>query len=422
MRALRRLDAQSLPETAALLAEGGDARIAIQSGRNEYGCIPYPDPFLSQFGSSTASTISASAFEAADTLRRRLHSAVSEFQRIRNEFLSLCGISDIDGLGMHFCPSGTDAHRLANRLVDPEHTLMVSGSETGRGVAHALSGKAVHELKLRDEHGMPRCGRDIDEEAAMRVESLVKRRGKVLVVLADVSKTGMIAPSLSFAHEMKERYPDSVEILVDACQFRLARENLRAYLEKGFMVAVTGSKFLTGPTFSGALLVPCSPVRPADLDENIGLLLRWEAALAELRLFLAAPEAGVENFLARFSDSIRTRLEKDPAFEPIPVPELKRMHRGWDSVQTIFPFLLKRKGRFLEFAEAKRIHALLVEDLSHVSKEGAFRCSFGQPVSCGALRICSSARIAVEGIENESEVIARAHRALDKAAWLVDLD
>jgi hypothetical protein len=46
---------------------------------------------------------------------------------------------------------------------------------------------------------------------------------------------------------------------------------LRAYLQHGLPVAVTGSKFLTGPAFSGALFVPPSaaqrlkPVRAAGL-------------------------------------------------------------------------------------------------------------------------------------------------------------
>ncbi len=257
----------------------------------------------------------------------------------------------------------------------------------------------------------------------MLVESYAKRNRKVLVVLADVSKTGMIAPSLSLAQEMKERYPDSVEILVDACQFRLKPMNLRIYLENGFMVAVTGSKFLTGPTFSGALLVPSSlgHIHPSDPEQNIGLLLRWEAALAEFRMFLKAPESRVENFLMRFADAIMNRLHEDPGFEPLPVPELERPHHGWDNVQTIFPFRLKRKGRFLDMSEAKRIQSMLSEDLSHVSKHAGFRYSLGQPVSCGALRICSSARLAVEGMENGNAVIDRALHALDKTAWLIDL-
>ena len=37
---------------------------------------------------------------------------------------------------------------------------------------------------------------------------------------------------------------------------RVSPHTLRAYLAHGFCVALTGSKFVAGPPFSGALLVP----------------------------------------------------------------------------------------------------------------------------------------------------------------------
>ncbi len=414
--------AESLPLTRELLAQGGDARIRLEGGRNEYGCMPYPDPALIQFGSSTASTLSEQAFEAADALRESVVDIADEFERIRQEFLSLCGLSNIGGLKLHFCPSGTDAHQLAFSLTKPRHIVMVSGSETGRGVPAALSGGRVHQLQIRNPEGVPRDGFEIDEEAARLVESFAKE--KVLLVLVDVSKTGLIAPSFSCAREMKRRFPHSVEVLVDASQFRIGTPTLSAYLDEGFLLAVTGSKFLTGPTFSGALLVPGSfgAIRPKDPENNLGLLLRWEAALAELRAFRSIPGARVESFLSRFAGGILDRLGEDPRFEPLSVPELDRTHSGWDKVQTIFPFRMKRKSGFVGLEEARRIHALLREDLSPVSghETAALRFSLGQPVSCGALRLCSSARLALEGVENESGVIDRALFALDKTAWLLD--
>ena len=49
---------------------------------------------------------------------------------------------------------------------------------------------------------------------------------------------------------------DKVMIVIDACQARLGRARIRWYLERGFPVLLTGSKFFTGAPFSGALLVP----------------------------------------------------------------------------------------------------------------------------------------------------------------------
>ncbi len=109
--ALRRLDAEAgeaaplQASIAELLCLGGDARIHLDAaGRaNRYGCAPRPDPALIGFGSSTASTISAEAFDAAGWLRGRLREEVlagasasalyqREVGRIRREFLTLHGL------------------------------------------------------------------------------------------------------------------------------------------------------------------------------------------------------------------------------------------------------------------------------------------------------------------------------------------
>src|ERR1700693_4329388 len=64
------------------------------------------------------------------------------------------------------------------------------------------------------------------------------------------------APSEQCLDEIRRRGPRRVQIVVDACQMRLGRPRLRKYLARGYIVIVTGSKFFTGPPFSGALLVP----------------------------------------------------------------------------------------------------------------------------------------------------------------------
>lgn len=473
-RALQLIE-PSLPDLSVLLAEGGDARIELRFGRNEYGCRPYPDPDLAAFGSSTASTISESAFRAAGILRERLRANPDEaacrreFDRIRQEFAALCGMSDPGGSGIVFAASGTDVHLIASRIIQPACAVMVDRAETGRGVPAALAGRhfsagsafgadavEVLNVAIRESHGAPRDGREIDAEVVAHVASAVGKGGRVLIVLADVSKTGMIAPSVSCALELKRKFPDSVEIMVDACQFRMSPGTLRSYLGQGFMVALTGSKFMTGPTFSGALLMPqgmrreiprsLQPhaagidwprgMRSASLggDVNFGLLLRWEAALAEMRAFCQVSEEKVGKFLTEFAGKVRHRLEQDSCFESLPVPPIDRTvlveNSAWDHIQTIFPFILKKGGLPLGQDETKKIHALLLEDLSDshpLSEVAGMRCSLGQPVLCGerggiplsALRLCASARLVVEGVANGDAVIERALSALDKLAMLL---
>ena len=284
--------------------------------------------------------------------------------------------------------------------------------------------------------------------------SRIKEGGRVLLVLVDISKTGMIAPSPSCAMELKERFPGFVEVLVDACQFRISSATLKAYLVQGFMVALTGSKFLTGPAFSGALLLP-ETVRtlktPGALSlsssgfewpetmgsgltgtgNNFGLLLRWEAALTEFRAFRSIPEKAVAEFLHTFARAISRRLTSDPHLEALTVPAINRLaltgKKCWDDIQTIFPFRLRKDGGRIEPPETLRIHGLLQKDLSTCSSHPAasLRCSLGQPVRCGetgsALRLCASARLIVEGVNNSDVVIKRAESVFDKIDLLLHL-
>src|SRR3989338_3477324 len=95
-----------LPPTERLLVEGGDARIALDTENlNRNGCSPFPEPGMGALGASTASGISAEGFAAADRLRSRLVQSAEtanypviyarELKRIRQEFVRLCGVSDV---------------------------------------------------------------------------------------------------------------------------------------------------------------------------------------------------------------------------------------------------------------------------------------------------------------------------------------
>ncbi len=474
----------ALLDTLALLVQGGDSRIAIRSGLNEYGCKPCPDPELISFASSTASTISDSGLVAADLLRKKIGNTPDpvvfdhELKRIREEIISLCELADFPDLNLVFAASGTDAHLIASRLIAPDHILMAQGSETGRGVAQALSGHhfstkssyrdnlikgealakgttcPVFEIRLRNIDGNLRKIESIDHEVCSQVESLTHKGTKVLLVVADISKTGMLAPSPYVAHMLKEKYPDRLEVLIDACQFRLASSTLRTYLAKGFMVAFTGSKFLTGPAFSGALLIPDSvnhlktplglspysscyewpaSMRSAYLSDkiNMGLLLRWEAALTEFRTFKTIPEAALEDFLKKFAQTVLCLINNNPNLESLPVPPLDRTAftgaRSWDQIQTIFPFRIHSNGRYLGSDKTRNLYDLLQQDLSCFSDSPAagLRCCLGQPVSLSeqdsALRVCASARLAVEGWKNPIKVMDQALLVFNKIDLVLQL-
>ncbi len=503
-----------LPSTSHLLAEGGDDRILLdpERGINKYGCSAIPDPDLAMFSSSTASVISEPAYGAADRLRKRLllsvahedHAAVysRELNRVRRELVKLCGLADLADLEVVFAASGTDIHLIASQLegngnAAPTLAIMIDPAETGSCVPSALSGchfstrTALGELAvegaaiaggnsvdvasiaMRLENGAPRPAADIDAEVESLVTAAVAKRQRIFLILVDVSKTGIIAPSPDCVMELRRRFPDRVDVLVDACQFRIAPFTLRAYLEQNFMVALTGSKFITGPTFSGALLFPASVARrfrrhglPRALRPysargdwpkswvtaerlndvaNFGLLLRWEAALQELRAFRAISELEIANFLQEFAKVVRERLLSDPVFSPLAVPRLDRGAltdiAGWDQIPTIFPFMLfhHTQGNRLALTreETAQVYRLLAVDLTKLPDFddagfsgglASLRCQVGQPVGCGrrdgiemsALRLCASTRLIVEAATGKSAaVMARALSTLDKVALLV---
>ncbi len=438
-----------LPSTEDLLVAGGDERLGLDpiSGANRYGCAPRPDMELLDFASSTASVISPRGFAAAESLRRRLafsieHRGVSRtweraLGRLQGELATLFGINDLPGLDILVSPSGTDLHALALDMCRGGRALSVilpEAAETGSGVPAALAGpglRMVHPLRdgtrelayvpIRGADGLPRPAAEVDGAFISLTEQAVAAGRQVLLVVLDVSKTGLRAPSRGVALELKSRFPDRITLLVDACQARLSRASLRHWLEQGALVALTGSKFLAGPAFSGALLVPGKAGSlPADSQLNFGLLLRWEAALAELRPFSLLAETTVAACLEEFSGTMLARLENDAAFACVLPFSGHAGTRPWDEVPGILPFyLLDASGRALGMEAVTRIHKALP-----VAMPGApLRGRLGQPVPCGgggALRLCLSSRQIVAAMEagGVAKLIAQAHALLDKAALL----
>ena len=485
-----------LPDTATLLVSGGDARITLDpvSGLSMYGCRPCPDPELIAFGSSTASLISPAGFAAADALRQTLRmqlrdqSAAAVYalhaERLRSDLLEQCGVSRVDGVAgvdVVLAASGTDVHLLAAQWLRPQRTVSVTKSETGSGVPAALQGQhfntlaagggavmtgtpvadwtgALFTVAARAPDGTLRDEAAVDADTIAHVAHAVEAGQRVLLILTDVSKTGLIVPRIETVLYLKNRWPAHVTVLVAACQFRLSAATVRAYLAQDCLVALTGSKFISGPTFCGALLIPPSIAaryrdqtlaigvgaystvadwpagwrasRLLPYAANFGLLLRWEAALTELRPFFALPASLITTFLQRFSIAVQARLAHDACFETLTAPALCRplpgMLKSWDTLQTIFSFLIYQRDK-----QGGR------RPLSHVETVGLYqrlrsgadstqdRFQFGQPVPCGdrngvavsALRLCVSAPMIVaacKNIDDANAIIAHALAALNR--------
>ena len=509
----------------SLMARGGDARLAVnaRTGLNHYGCSHRPRPWAITFASSTASSLSERGFGGAEAARRRItasalvgdgaEAGLQEAEAVRRGIAAYYELPP--GCEVVLAASGTDCELLVLALAgqgEPLSTVLTAPEETGTGVPLAAAGKHFAEdtsgrqqvrkgapvagfrtdtrvlpLPVRAADGTPRPEGEIETECAALVRSECCAGRHVLLHLLDLSKTGLLAPSLACLERLQAEHGDAVSIVVDACQARLEQWRVRDYLTRGWTVMVTGSKFFTGPPFCGAVLVPQAAAArladcrlPAGLSAygsqadwpplaavahlprtvNLGMVLRWQAALAEMQAFAAVPPATARKrlalFLAGVLDAIAARehlvlLEVPAPDRPPPAAAGQRVP-SWDQLRTIISFLVLEAGPVpgervpLTMARARQLYRWLNADVStalpkHATEAerrvGGLLCHVGQPApvphaalgcdSAGALRISAGARLVSgepshQGLDAERRVsreIADARRVLDKIDLLL---
>ncbi len=490
---------------AAALIAGGDARLALDaSGLNPYGCRPLPRPDEISLSSSTASTISSRGFAAAQAAFARLDEArgrgtfASVFADMADELRAVLrrrlGLPDAE---IVLSPSGTDsalqALFLARGLLGkPVTSIVVAADESGNGVPAAASGRhfavsasggrsvakgapitglgcAAVTIAARDGQGRARPPSEVDAEVLHAAEVAIRAGNGVVLHVMDHSKLGSRAPSLACLHEICAVAPADIQVVVDACQLRLSRARLRWYLDRGFLVLVTGSKFFTGPPLSGGLIVPESlwtratrigevPAGLADYAarddwpsgfaairdqlparHNIGQLLRWTAASEDIRGYFAVPELFRTVALAEFAAAAVRTVARFPEValltDDVDAPPDHALDGGEFAARTIFPFTVTHAGRPLSLAQARALHRALNLDLTRSSLSGssdaaAALCHIGQPVpvgdgtggTIGALRISADARLISDSWAGAGDLVStgRLTRRLDQIATVFE--
>jgi hypothetical protein len=483
-----------------LLVGGGDARLVVDAatGHNTYLCRPSPCHDTLSFSSSTATSISQRAYDRAGRARDALlqsalacglHDAFdARIEQMRGELKRHLGL-DATGIDVVFSASGTDAQLQALALAQawlgaPLTTVIAAADQTGSGTAHTARGHhfsdltvtgstcrkglpidglaattATIALPLRDETGTTRSQDDNDARVLGAVERAIADGRKVLLQVMDASKLGCRTPSDSCVDRIRARWPDDVQVVVDACQMRLGRRRLAAYLDRGDMVLLTGSKYFTGPPFSGALLVPARigdaiqsmpPLAPGLRDyslrsdwptrwaalraqfsdrANFGQWLRWEAALEEIGAYYAIPDAFRDSAIRQLGAGIARIIASSASLRALPLPPALSADDDEFSLPTIFAFTLERRGATLSLRECKDIHRALACALpDETSAAAAQICLIGQPVGWGgersdaiaALRICIGARHVTECWSADAEIAwENLRRQLDHVAIVV---
>jgi hypothetical protein len=405
------------------------------------------------------------AFAAQDE-RTAINACLSE---VREELARLLRLEA--GTEIVLSASGTDAELLALALTQisgnedaPICNILIAPEETGRGVP--LAARGLHfavdtALGAKVEPGMLIDGFRPDTrlcaipvrtsdaqlkpieviEADIRdaVKVAMERGERVLLHALDLSKTGILAPRPNLLGELRRTYGSKFDIVVDACQTRLSPTSIGRYLELDAVVLITGSKFFTGPPFSGTTLIPSGIAErlvrnkiPAGLNAyysqddffpgcpaattlqpggNIGLALRWHAALAEIQAFFEVPAENRAEILESFGQTARAAISARPRFALLPTPQPIRDVReeAWERMISIFAFAIidPQPGQhFLEFEKMHALYRWLNADLSGILPHERFAasriCHIGQPISLpnkngakpfGALRISAGARL-----------------------------
>jgi hypothetical protein len=332
-----------------------------------------------------------------------------------------------DGLGdIVLTPSGTDAELLAIHVAlragaKSLLNVVVAPDEVGSGTLRAAAGYHFARrtpsgarsqpgvaidpqlvarvqsvgVNARDHLGEVRKADDIREEISKLSLPVLEAGGHVIIHGVAHSKTGIRTPP-DAAIEALQSLSTRVHVVIDAAQGRLSKSSIARHLAHGRMVLFTGSKFYGGPTFSGALFVPRSyadtslplPIGYGDYFTraempsswkqerehlgrriNLGLILRWKAALAEMNALDQVPTLLQEKALLLFADAVREAFGSSPSLRLVdavcPSDPICESEFPLEDVTSVFNFSVSDAGgATLPPAALRRVHGWLNRSIS----------------------------------------------------------
>lgn len=361
-------------EVELILSSGGDERLDLYGPEklNLYGCSYRPVKQVS-FSSCTASSVGEGAFEHVKAMMRNNRDGGvdwrQKFQSLRDRLRAIIGLDDDVDIALG--ASGTDLEIIATLSCHLKYgaltNIVMAPDEIGSGSLLAAAGKYfsnktplmenqsksiwiegfegldidVDVIAARDEEsGVVIRENELEKILVQRIDAAVFQKRTVLLHLVCASKTGLVVPSLKTAHKMKKKYGNHVQVVVDSCQSRISRDDVNKFLQNKYLLLMTGSKFFSGPPFSGALFVPKDiaevfrehsevpkgmrsiftrsefPFQWVAFDQclseqiNFGLYYRWEAALYEMTLFYRTDPKKFAQTAQIFNEAIDYLVEK----------------------------------------------------------------------------------------------------------------
>lgn len=454
-----------------MIDSGGDHRqwLDPSTGLNRYRVSGVPrdgEPL----GSCTASWSSPLGWEAAGSVLDAWRAETGDdpvaalfdtADGVRDRLRAIFGVADCEVV---LTPSGTDAVFVVSSVALARgaahlHHVVVGAGELGSGTLPAAAGDTFTEappLGLTDDWGLGLTGLseyctaepvylrdaaghalDIDEvdaAASAAVARGVEEPGSTVVLhMVAHSKTGLRAPSVRCVDELVAAHPGRILVLMDAAQGRVAPTDIRRALRKGYVVLFTGSKFYSGPPFSGALLMPGEwaddpGALPVGLDgwvtavdlpagwagaragapvrANPGLLLRWESALAEMEAYHAISVERRSGVYHTFAAAMLGTFGPAPLVDlSIPTPPVHELASGLGAFPSVYNLAIRRPdGTRLDAEALSRLHTVLDSEVESPDPAVRRRFHLGQPVALGppaadqpaVLRVALGARLVRE--------------------------
>lgn len=421
-------------ELCDLIISGGDERLDLDDGLNKYHLDPRTSAGTLHRGSCTCSPLNDAVERAASGALDALRSGSTttggllahQRRRLLDLFVPEAGADDDHHPDVIFAPSGSDLCYLPllfSSLVDPGRRIVnvvATSEELGSGslLAHdgrffagrsqiddqLVKGDPISDGLLVESVFLPARAADgaiVDQ--GRRIEQLIsERRGDdaLIVNLVIGSKSG-----IENGVRIVERFADDdIMWTVDLCQMRARPALFDRLLELGCLLLCTGSKFYEVPPFCGAMLVPSVWIRrlarleevrvdgfdrifssldfpPSlpglvgafDAVDNVGLRLRWEAALHEMELFDAVPEKRSAAMITEWHERVVERIARSNVLELLGDQD--------ETNDSIVSFRIRNADNgFLDREQLADVHRrLATEEVPEIAPHE--RAMIGQPVS-----------------------------------------
>jgi hypothetical protein len=414
--AAARIDEDFAVQLDFLLGSGRSAGAGARPGRSE---APRTRPAAGEIWFSSTSSVAighqAHAAALADLAHLTGRAGTPApltlwFNRLRKRIGQRLGA---DGARVLLAPTPAEAGALARlvarALLGGELVEITAGANESEA-AGAGARPARIDIPLRERDGTPRAQQDIDAEALFAADSALGAGRSLLLHALDVSKTGLSGVSRATVDAIRRSAPGRVLTMVDASQMRLSPAAIAADLAQGRMALVAGSHFVGGPAHCAALLLPAeiadqlaraepqvaretSPARfdiPAELRTvfaptfggalaNVGLGLRWSAALAELDRYCELPGELRGEILDCFARKARARAARRSFVdvEPSPMDEDDALRCG---VLALTP--LDERGVAGSLSHARTLRSALAAPFPGLPGDAI--CHLGAPVDLGA--------------------------------------